>query len=446
MQSIVPSAFDQGLTRLRIRTIVRLRWIAVLGQTAAVVSVYWGLGFELPIVWCLLVIALSAWLNIFLRVRYPPRDRMKSGLAGAMLGYDLIQLTALLFLTGGLTNPFAFLIIAPVTVSASTQPARTTIMLGALAAVCISALSYFHMPLPWYQGQGPQIPLLYIAGVWVALISGAIFFSLYAWRIAKETRLMSDALIATELVLSREQKLSALDGLAAAAAHELGTPLGTIAIVAKELLREIPKDSPMREDIELLRSQTIRCREILATLTRSSGQEDALFAHATITHLLEEVITLHRKKGVEISLDAGVAGMGKNEREPETERNPGVLYGLGNLIENATEFALKHVEIAARWSDESVSITISDDGPGFSDEVIERLGEPYVTSRPVLEADEAAPDDGLGLGLGFFIAKTLLERSGARLEFQNRNTPATGAIVLVTWPREVFDRMTTAPG
>ncbi|GAB4226952.1 MAG: ActS/PrrB/RegB family redox-sensitive histidine kinase [Methyloligellaceae bacterium] len=437
MRSIFSSAFDQGLTRLRIRTIVRLRWIAVLGQSAAVLIVYAGLGFELPIAPCLLIIALSAWLNIYLRFRYPARERLRSGLAATMLGYDVLQLSALLYLTGGLSNPFAFLLIVPVTVSASTQPPRTTIALGVLTALCISALTRLHMPLPWFPGERLEFPFLYIAGVWTALVSGGIFFALYAWRIAKETRQMSDALIATELVLSREQKLSALDGLAAAAAHELGTPLGTITVVAKELLREVPEDSPLREDIELLRSQSLRCREILATLTGSSGEADSAFARVPLTHLLEEIIDPRRGAGVDIHVDAAPEAGAQDSSEPDAARNPGVLYGLGNLLDNALDFAHSRVDVIARWDEQMVSLKVQDDGPGFSEAVIERLGEPYVTSRPVSGDRRATGEEGLGLG--FFIAKTLLERSGARLEFSNRKPPESGALVEVSWPRDALD-------
>ncbi len=420
----------------------------MLGQTAAVVGVYWGLGFELPIGQCLLIIAMSAWLNIFLRVSYPARERTKNVHAAAMLAYDLLQLSGLLFLTGGLQNPFAFLMIAPVTIAASTQPPRTTIALGALAIVCVSALTVFQKPLPWFPGERLELPLIYIAGVWAALVSGAIFFALYAWRIAKETRQMSDALAITEMALLREQKMSALDGLAAAAAHELGTPLGTIAVVSKELLREVPKKSPLREDVELLRSQSERCREILSRLTRSSGESDTLVSHASLTQLLEEVVEPYRAFGIDITVAAepAEAETGAGDNEPLAARNPGALYGLGNLVENAVEFARKSVAVEARWDGERVTVTITDDGPGFPPQVMERLGEPYVTSRPVIGEDgalvdenEALIDDGNGLGLGFFIAKTLLERSGASLEFKNREPAHSGAIVQIVWTRDAIE-------
>lgn len=439
MRAILPSAVEQGVSRLRIRTIVRLRWIAVLGQSATVAGVYWGLGFDLPIGLCLLVIALSAWLNVFLRLRYPARERMQNTHAAAMLAYDILQLAVLLYLTGGLQNPFAFLIIAPVTVSAATQPPRSTIALGVLAVLCVSALTVFQQPLPWFPGERVELPFVYIAGVWTALVSGAIFFALYSWRIAKEAGQMSDALAATEMALLREQKMSALDGLAAAAAHELGTPLGTITVVAKELLRETDKASPLREDVELLRNEAERCREILSRLTRSSGEAETVFSQAPLKQMLEEVVLPSRALGVEIQVEASPAEGGETEPEPVMARNPGVIYGLGNLVENAVDFARERVVIEARWDADTISVTITDDGSGFSAQVMERLGEPYVTSRPVIGKDQALSDQSAGLGLGFFIAKTLLERSGAQLDFANRRPPESGAVVRVVWPRSAIE-------
>ncbi|HEY7687973.1 MAG TPA: sensor histidine kinase, partial [Dongiaceae bacterium] len=235
---------DFGESRLRLQTLIRLRWVAVVGQTITVLGVHLGLGFHLPLTACIAVIGLSALSNIVLATYFPPSQRLKSTHAAQMLGYDLLQLAALLYLTGGLENPFSLLMVVPVAISASTQPLRITVLLGTLAVICASALVLHFQPLPWSPGQMEPLPLLYKLGIWTALVSCIVFMATYAWRTAQETRLMSDALAATELLLAREQKLSALDGLAAAAAHELGTPLSTIALVARELEHEIPPDSP----------------------------------------------------------------------------------------------------------------------------------------------------------------------------------------------------------
>lgn len=433
-------AFDQTTSRLRLQTIIRLRWLAVIGQTATVTAVYWGLGFDLPIGLCLLVIALSAWLNIFLRIRFPASHRLKTRYAALMLGYDTLQLAVLLYLTGGLQNPFGLLIVVPVTVSASTLPPRLTILLGVIAIVAATLLTHFYLPLPWTEPGTLTLPFQYVTGIWVADISGIVFIALYAWRIAKEARQMSDALTATELVLAREHRLSALDGLAAAAAHELGTPLSTITVVAKELLRELPEDSPNRDDVTLLHTQAQRCREILSTLTRREGAQDAMFASVPLTHLLAEVAEPHRDIGIEIEVRARPSEEGDDSAaEPVSPRHPGVLYGLGNLIENAVDFADESVEIDADWDQSTVTVRVWDDGPGFEPGVLEHIGEPYVTTRPARQGSNGDDGEPMGLGLGFFIAKTLLERSGAHIVAANRASPNKGAVITVIWPRAEMD-------
>ena len=281
-------------SRLRLQTIVRLRWFAIIGQTLAVAVVALLFRFPMPVGYCLAFITLSAWLNVYLRVRYTARHRLSATFATVLLGYDVLQLAALLYLTGGIENPFIVLMVAPVTVSAATLPPRNTILLGALALAAAGLLTTEHMALPWDGGvqlSGPlALPMLYKLGVLLAFACSLIFLALYAWRLSKESRQMSAALSATEMVLAHEQKLHALDGLAAAAAHELGTPLATIVLVTKELARELPPSSPHGEDIELLRSQAQRCREILQKLTRHPSEQDPMHAAITVTQLLDEVV------------------------------------------------------------------------------------------------------------------------------------------------------------
>ena len=252
---------------------------------------------------------------------------------------------------------------------------------------------------------------------------------------------MSEALAATELVLSREQRLHALDGLAAAAAHELGTPLGTITVVAREIERSLPPDSPLKDDVELLRSQVQRCRVILKTLTEKSAQGDPLHAFLPLSHLIEEAVEPYRVFEKEIKIIAGPApGLdGDAAKEPISERRPGVVYGLTNLVENGIDFSQTRVEIIAGWTAERVTITIADDGPGFAPAILGTLGDPYVTSRGT-ERTQTKDDQGGGLGLGFFIAKTLLERSGAEIEVANREQPQSGAVVQISWPRASFEK------
>jgi two-component system, sensor histidine kinase RegB len=437
---------EGGESRLRLQTAVRLRWFGVVGQLATISYVRFALGFPFDIGICLALIALSAWLNVFLRMRYPARTRLGSAFASVLLAYDILQLAALLYLTGGIENPFVFLIVAPVTVSAATLPPRNTIALGVLGAAATTFLVFFHRPLPWHPPGGFDLPTLYDLGALASVLAGMLFLALYAWRLAKESRQMADALAATEMVLAREQQLHALDGLAAAAAHELGTPLSTIAVVAKELARGAPPGGTFADDLALLQTQAERCRDILRKLTRGTQQPDPLLANVSVRELIEEAAAPYRRANAKIAISAAAEANGEPAvaAEPVGHRRPGVIYGLGNLISNAVDFALSKVEIKATWSARDVAITITDDGPGISPLVLDALGEPYVTTRPARHAERTLDGQPHGMGLGFFIAKTLLERSGATVSLENRPAPATGAIARVSWRRIDFEGPETA--
>jgi two-component system, sensor histidine kinase RegB len=429
---------DAGL--LSLRTLVRLRWLAVIGQSLAVLGVHFGLGFPLPLGTCLAVIALSAWLNIFLTLRWRLSLRLAPAKAGLLLGYDVLQLAILLFLTGGLENPFSFLFLVPVTVSATSLPLKWTLWLSSMAFLCASFLALYHQPLPWSVLEPLVLPKPYISGMWAAIVCGVVFSSIYARRIAEEARQMSSALTAAELVLAREQRLSALDGMAAAAAHELGTPLATIALVAKELKRELPKKGPHTEDIELLISQTARCREILSRLANRDSQTDDMYERVKISVMIEDLVSPLRGPDVNIDITSEGEAAANATQEPIFRRNPAITYGLGNLLENAVDFAETKVSVVARWSASKVSVVISDDGPGFDQNIFDRLGDPFVTSRPGYGADnegEIGRHDGMGLG--FFIAKTLLERTGAAVSLANRPQPDHGAIIQLNWSRNAVD-------
>ena len=435
------AAGDAEIGMLRLRTLVRLRWLAIVGQTGAVLGVHFVLGFPLPLGLCLAVIAFSAWLNIFLTIRWRKSVRLHETHAGLLLVYDVLQLGVLLFLTGGLENPFSFLFLVPVTISATSLSMRWTLWLGLMAFASATFLAFHHYPLPWVPGQGFELPEVYIGGMWAAIMSGVVFSAIYARRIADEARQMSAALSATEMVLAREQRLSALDGLAAAAAHELGTPLATIALVAKELKRELPLEGSHKEDIDLLISQTARCREILARLSSREAQTDEMYQRTT--HPGDD----RGPGGAAPRLRRGDRGRRvrpiSTTRRRRTSRcfrrNPAIAYGLGNLLENAVDFAETRVEVDARWTPAQVSITVRDDGPGFHENIFDRLGDPFVTSRPGYGEETGEPGRHEGMGLGFFIAKTLLERSGAAVSLANRPTPEHGAVVHVVWPRSLID-------
>jgi two-component system sensor histidine kinase RegB len=432
---------DFGLKarRLRVDTLIMLRWVAIIGQTIATLHTYFILKFEFPIGLCFIAIVTSAALNIGLRLGTSRSFRLGDGEAAALLAYDILQLSGLLFLTGGLTNSFSMLLLAPVMISAVSLPRQLTLLLGVLMVGAATMLTVDYMPLPWYRGDKLHFPLLYRAGVWASLALSAAFIGVYAARVSDEARLLATALVATELVLEREQHLSQLDGLAAAAAHELGTPLATITLITKELQKSAPTSAPaMIDDLALLQQEAQRCREILRKLASLGADEGSVLNVLSLEGLIEEVVGPQRNFGVTVE----VVKYGSSA-EPVCPRNPGILYGLGNLVENAIDFAKSKVRIEAHWSQDLVVITIEDDGPGFSPAILDRLGEPYVSSRAMERRTKNEAESGLGLGL--FIAKTLLERSGADLQTSNVEPPRRGARITISWPRSAFERLGGAP-
>jgi two-component system sensor histidine kinase RegB len=421
--------------RVRLGTLNNLRWLAVVGQAVALLVVRLVLNFDFPVLLAASPIAASAVINIILAIAYPAAKRLSAREATAFLAYDIVQLAALLFFTGGIENPFALLFLAPVVISAATLDVLSTLFLGSLSFAAILFLWRAHLPLPWSPVNSFRLSPLYQIGIWVSLLLGIGFTSIYAWRIASEGTRMSAALSATQLALAREHRLGSLGALAAAAAHELGTPLGTIAVVAHELARELAT-SPHADDFRLLRGEAERCRAILARLAQP---EESVLGHTErlpVGALLDDIAAPHRGVDVVISLDlqAGPA--------PRIWRVPEILHGLGNLIENAADFASKEVRLRARWNATALSIEVMDDGPGFAAEIFEQLGEPYITSRPASRKEahrEVNPADGKqeGMGLGFFIAKTLIEQTGGTVTAGNRM--GGGAVVTAMWPRGAID-------
>ncbi len=431
MTDVAASDFRHPRRYVRLDTILRLRWLAVLGQLATIFMVVQGLEFEVEVVPCLSIIGLSALLNLAMQIAFNPMQRLEPAYAAALLALNIIELAGLLFFTGGLENPFSFLFLAPVLISATALPVRLTIALGILAVVSASVLVYFHLPLPWDGDDPLTLPPIYLVGVWLSIAVAIGVTSLYAFQVTEESRQLSDALAATELVLTREQHLTQIDGLAAAAAHELGTPLSTIFLISRELERTIADDSPMAADLKTLREQAQRCRDILAKITQLSSS-GAPFDRMPLSTLIEETVAPHRDFDVAIKVRIAI-GM---TREPVGMRNPAILYGVGNILENAVDFARTAVEVNASWNNETVEIIISDDGPGIAPDMLKRIGEPYLSRRR--SADETQSGHG-GLGLGVFIARTLLERTGAKVSFTNRIFPDHGAVVTIIWPRDRFE-------
>jgi two-component system sensor histidine kinase RegB len=431
--------------RLRLETLVRLRWVAVLGQLITVLMVHFVLKFPVPLAACLAVIAVSAWLNIFLSLRWRRSERVGAWSAGWLLTYDILQLALLLYLTGGLANPFTFLFLVPVTVAAASLPLPWIAGLVTLTLAAASLLAFFHLPLPWAGGVSPNLPLTYLAGLWTAVISGLVFAAIYVRSIAAEARRMAAALAATEMVLAREQQLSALDGLAAAAAHELGTPLATIALVAKELRHEAKPNAPIIDDLDLLVSQSARCREILSRLANRDAQRDAMYEQVKLSALMEDLVAPLRGSDVAIAITTRPANPREASPEPVFARNPAITYGLSNLMENAVDFADGTVTVTATWSLQQVVVKVHDDGPGFAQYILDRIGEPFVTSRPGYDAaHDPLTGEHEGMGLGVFIAKTLLERSGATVSLANGAADRPGATITVAWPRRVVDQVQTS--
>lgn len=418
---------DPSLTplfgRVRLRTLIVLRWLAVTGQTITVFGVHFVLGFELPLALCLAVIAASAALNLVIAFTQPVQRFATERESFAQLAYDVLQVIALVGLTGGTANPFAFVVAAPVLIGVAALPVRWWVTLAVLTIAGSLAISVWHKPLPWNEWAGPlSLPTLYQAGLWLALVITIAFTAIYAWRVGSEARRMGAALAATQSVLAREQRLSALGALSAAAAHELGTPLATIQLTAKEMARAL-QDPELRDDAALLVSQAERCRDILKRLSQAPSDTDQMHDRMALADLLDEAAAPLKGLGAQIITDCAGA-----EDMPRLRRRPELIYALGNFVENAVDFARSEVVLTARWSADSLTITITDDGPGFPPDILSKLGEPYISTR------RHEPGPG-GLGLGVFIATTLIERLGGVVRFDNR-PGRSGALVEMVLPRK----------
>src|SRR6201995_3931155 len=363
--------------RGRLRPLSNLRWLAVAGQLAALFLVYFALGYQLPLGLCGAAILASAALNIVLSLRYPATHRLTNREATFYLAFDVLQLAALLYLTGGIENPFALMFVAPVVIAAATLNLGNVLILAFIAFGSVSMIAIVHKPLPWPEGTSLDLPTLYLAGIWTALVIGIGFTSVYAWRIASESARMSAGLAATQLALSREHRLAALGALATAAAHELGTPLGTIAVGARELERSLGEHSSEVEDVRLLRAQAERCRAIIARLANPGEALLGAQARLPLGPLLDDIAGPHRGEDLDIRVTVTAPDDGP---QPQVWRAPELLHGLGNIIENAADFATALVAVNASWDSQYLRIEVVDDGPGFAPECCEARGVPYITS------------------------------------------------------------------
>ncbi len=427
---------------VRLRTLILLRWLAIGGQLAAITVADQFYGIVLPLGLCYMAVGASVIANLISIFVYPENKRLSELEAMLTLLFDLSQLSFLLYLTGGLNNPFALLILAPVTISASALELRTTLVLGALAILFTTLITLVNVPLRLGDGFVLRVPVVFEFGFWLAIVIGIVFLGMYSRRVSMEIRSMSDALLATQMALAREQKLTDLGGVVAAAAHELGTPLATIKLVSAEMMEELADNPALLEDAKLIRDQADRCRDILRGMGRA-GKDDLHLRSAPLESVLREAAEPHVGRGKDLHFTV-YPGPGGSERQPVILRRPEVIHGLRNLIQNAVDFAAGNVWIDGEWTERLVTVRIVDDGAGYPPQVIGRIGDPFVRSRRSAQ-DLAKRPEYEGMGLGLFIAKTLLERTGAELSFANASDPflspderpeRCGAIVELVWQAE----------
>ena len=430
---------------IRLRTLILLRWVAIIGQTTAITVAQQAYDLQLDAVLCYLVIGISVLGNLTAIAIFPRNKRLSEFENFLMVLFDLTQLTVLLYLTGGLNNPFALLLVGPVTISASVMTTRSTILIGAVAIVLTSLLAEFHIPLRTALGGELDMPDMLLFGNWSAIVIAIVFLGGYSHRISSEVKSMSDALAAAHMALAREQKLTDLGGVVAAAAHELGTPLATIKLTSAELIEELDDRPDLKEDAALIREQANRCRDILRDMGRA-GKDDLHLRQAPLSTVIHESAEPHINRGKDVHFTEGPSGDG-DVQQPSILRKPEIIHGLRNLIQNAVDFSKANVWVDAEWTQDQITVNIMDDGRGYPSQMIGRIGDPFMRRRRS-DTDQPARPGYEGMGLGLFIAKTLLERSGAELEFANGSDPyqtlsanpdRRGAIVRVTWPRKLVD-------
>lgn len=443
---------EQRSNWIRLRTMILLRWFAIIGQLTAITLAQRLYNLQLELGLCYLAVGVSIVGNLIAISIFPQNKRLNETENLLMVMFDLLQLCFLLYLTGGLHNPFSLLVLGPVTVSAAVLSLRSTFLLGLTAFGLVSGMVYYHLPLRTEQGFILRIPDIFVYGQWAAISIALVFISVYSRRITREMNSMSDALAATQMALARAQKLNDLGGVVAAAAHELGTPLATIKLTSAELAEELDDYPELREDALLIREQANRCRDILRSMGRA-GKDDLHMRQAPLVEVIREAAEPHQDRGKEIIIEDG-PGPGGDYAQPQILRRPEVIHGLRNLVQNAVDFARTRVWVEAIWTDDVISIRILDDGRGFPQHIIGRIGDPFVRRRRT-ESEKRERPEYEGMGLGLFIAKTLLERTGAELSFANGSDPYTsitdqaerrGAIVEVVWPFSQIVATPTSPG
>ena len=403
------------------KTLVYLRWIAIIGQIFAINIVFFVLKLEFPILIAYSVIFLGLLSNLYLQFGIK-KVQLKDFYAGTFLFLDLIQLSFLLYLTGGISNPFSILLMVPTVVSSTFLSLGTTIILG-LSTICfLFLLTVFHYPLPGIHENSFTFPEFYLVGFFIAIIIGLVFLGYFGVRFSGETKKRSEALNKLQEILAKEYELESLGGQAAAAAHSLGTPLATISVVAKELKKEIGNNKEYAKDIDLLISQTKRCSEILKKISKKQIKEDQFFNFLTLEDLINEIIETFNETSTKM-----IKLISTNDKNKiNIKRSPEIVYGLRNFIGNAVKFSKDEIHIIINSDEKNIEIIINDDGPGFPEDIVDIIGEPYIKSK----SEDVSSNSGLGLGT--FLGKTLLERQFANLSF-SKNRKLGGASVKISW-------------
>ena len=407
-------------------TLTILRYIAIFGQFIAINIVFFYLELQFPLKESYVIILIGLITNLFLQFRVKV-NQLKDSYASLFLLYDLFQLSSLLYLTGGILNPFVILLIIPTIVSSTFLSMGTTIILGVITSFLLFILSFIYLPLPGFDKNIFDVPNFYKQGILTAILIGLVFLSYFGIRFAGETKKRSEALRKLQEVISKEYELESLGGQAAAAAHSLGTPLATISVVAKELKKEIGGDKEISKDIDLLISQTKRCSEILKQISKKQIKEDVFLSSIKFEDLLEEIINSFKETS---SKDINLIVENDNNKIA-IQRTPEIIYGLRNFIGNAVKFSKSQVNINLKSDQKIIKIEINDDGPGIPEDIIQKMGEPYIKSK----SKELSVNSGLGLGT--FLGKTLLERQGGQLIFK-RNSKLGGALIILSWDPNNF--------
>ena len=403
------------------KTLIILRWIALVGQYTTISIVFFILNFQLSFYYCSIIIFIGVVTNLYLQFKVK-ENQLNNFASTFFLLYDILQLSALLYLTGGITNPFTILLIVPAIVSSTFLTLKSTVILSILTIVVLIVLTIYHMPLPHVGDSDFHAPIYYLYAIPIAIIIGLIFLTYFGTRFGIESRKRTEALNRLELILAKEHELESIGLQAAAAAHSLGTPLSTITVIAKELEKEIGNNSKYSKDISLLLSQTKRCSDILKNLSKDQLKEDSFLTDIKIEDLLNEII----RSFSEISNKKLSLFVERNEVNPQIKRTLEITYGLRNFIGNAVKYGKSLVEISLESNNKVTEVRICDDGPGFSNDILEVLGEPYIRSKNKIISSKS------GLGLGTFIGKTLLERMKAKVEF-GKCLKTNGAMVTICW-------------